>query len=228
MIPLISFVLPTHNRLEFVGECIQSLLEQTEPNIEIIVVNDNSTDGTKEFLDEWAVKDPRVKLFHNEQNMGAGRSRNIGTAMASADIVAVCDDDDVYPEDRAEVTLRWFREHPQSELVNFPYMRIGYFAEHLEPFYGSEFDEKAFKEKGTVSYFCNPSVAFKKSSALEMGGYPSETKQMTDDIQFVKNWIDAGKKIDFDNRAMACLHRVLPTSMMAKQRGFRPEWVGAK
>lgn len=226
--PKISFVLPTHNRLEFVGECIQSLIEQTEKDIEIIVVNDNSQDGTKEFLDEWAATDPRVKVIHNEENLGAGRSRNLGTSVANSPIIAVCDDDDVYPPDRAEVTLRWFKEHPESELVNFPYMRIGYFAEHLEPFYGSEFDEKAFKENGTVNYFCNPTVAFKQSSALEMGGYPAETKNMTDDIQFVKNWIEAGKKIDFDNRAIACLHRVLPNSMMAKMRGFNPAWAGAK
>lgn len=226
--PKISFVLPTHNRLEFVGECIQSLLEQTEPDIELIVVNDNSTDGTKEFLDEWAVQDPRVKVIHNAENLGAGRSRNIGTEQASSEIVAVCDDDDAYPPDRAEVTLRWFQEHPESELVNFPYIRIGYFGEHLETFTGSEFDEKTFKENGSVNYFCNPSVAFKKVSALAMGGYPSETKNMTDDVQFVKNWIDAGKKIDFDNRAYACLHRVLPNSMMAKMRGFNPAWVGAK
>lgn len=225
--PKLSFVLPTHNRLEFVGECIQSLIEQTEPDIEIIVVDDASTDGTKEFLDEWAVKDSRVRVVHNEENRGAGHSRNIGTVFANAEIVAVCDDDDTYPEDRAAKTLEWFKEHPESELVNFPYMRIGYFGEHLEPFYGAAFDEAAFKEKGTISYFSNPTVAFKRKSSIEMGGYPPETKQMTDDIQFVNNWINAGKKIDFDNRMFACLHRCIPGSMMSKHRGWKQEWVGA-
>lgn len=228
MSPKISFVLPTYNRLEFVGECIQSLLEQTEKDIEIIVVDDASTDGTKEFLDDWAIQDPRVKVIHNETNQGGGRSRNIGMEAASSDIIAVCDDDDKYPNDRAEMTLRWFKENKKSELVNFPYIRIGYFSEILETFYGSEFDEEGFKKTGIVNYFCNPSAAYKKKSAQEIGGYPPEKEGMTDDIQFVTNWIAAGKKIDFDNRVFACLHRVLPHSMMQKQRGFKPEWIGAK
>ncbi len=220
----LSFVLPTFNRLEFVGECIQSLLEQTEKDIEIIIVNDASTDGTKEFLDTWAAKDPRVKVIHNESNLGGGRSRNIGSDAATSEIVCVCDDDDRYPKDRAEATLKWFSEHPESELVNYPYMRIDYFGNPMEPFYGSQFDVEAFKKDGTVNYFSNPTVAYKKNSAAEMGGYMPEKEGMTDDIQFLRNWIGAGKKVDFDNRIFACEHRVLPVSMMSKQRGFRADW----
>src|SRR5690606_10713863 len=118
--------------------------------------------------------------------------------LASAPIICVCDDDDVYPVDRAEATLRWFQEHPESELVNFPYVRVGYFDEILETFEGGEFDHEVFKKTGAVSYFCNPTVAYRKDSAIEMGGYPSETSEKTDDYQFVTNWVSAGKKIDFD------------------------------
>jgi glycosyltransferase involved in cell wall biosynthesis len=226
--PKLSFVLPTHNRIAWMPRCLETLQDQTEKDIEIIVINDNSNDGTKEFLDAWAVKDPRVVVVHNEQNLGAGKSRNIGFGLAKSEIVGICDDDDEYPEDHAETVLRWFQENPNSELVNFPYMRIGYFAEHLEPFWGSKFDAEAFKKDGSVNYFCNPSVAVKKEAALNVGGYGSETLGMTDDIQFVKRWIEAGKVIDFDNRAIGVLHRVMPDSMMAKQRGFQPEWAGAK
>ena len=227
--PKISFVLPTHNRLEWVGECIQSLLEQTEQDIEIIVVNDASTDGTKEFLNDWAATHPQIKIIHNETNLGGGKSRNIGAEAARSEIIAVCDDDDVYPNDRAEATLRWFAEHPESELVNFPYVRIDFFGDIMPPpFYGSEFDEEGFKTNGVVNYFCNPTVAYKKKSADEIGGYQPETKEQTDDIQFLTNWIKAGKKVGFDNRAFGVLHRVLPDSMMSKQRGFKPEWAVVK
>ena len=226
MSPKISFVMPTFNRLEWMPECLESLLDQTEKDIEIVVVNDNSDDGTKEYLD--GITDRRVKVIHNDTNQGGGRSRNIGMEAASAPIICVCDDDDTYPEDRAAVTLRWFEEHPESELVNFPYIRIGYFGEHLENFFGGEFNHDAFKKDGTVTFFCNPSAAYKKASAIEMGGYPAETKEATDDIQFITNWVKAGKKIDFDNRAIGCLHRVLPSSMMVKQRGWNPAWVGAR
>ncbi len=226
--PKLSFVLPTRNRLEWVGECVQSILEQTEPDFELIVVNDASDDGTKEFLDEWATQDKRVVIIHNETPMGGGASRNIGAALAESEIIAVCDDDDAYPNDRAEATLRWFAEHPESELINFPYVRIGYNGEILETFYGANFDHEGFKENGTVNYFCNPTVAYKKASAESIGGYKPEKDGMTDDIQFVHAWVKAGKKIDFDNRVFGVMHRVLPNSMMAKQRGFKPEWAVAK
>jgi glycosyltransferase involved in cell wall biosynthesis len=226
--PKLSFVLPTHNRIEWMPECLQSLLEQTEKDIEIVVVNDASTDGTKEFLDAFASHDARIKVIHNETQKGGGMSRNIGADVATSEIIAVCDDDDVYPNDRAEATLRWFTEHPESEMVNFPYVRIGYFREILETFWGAEFDADAFKKDGIVSYFCNPSAAYKKAAANEIGGYCPEKEGMTDDIQFVKNWVAAGKKIDFDKRIFGVMHRVLPESMMAKQRGFRPEWVGSR
>lgn len=224
---MISFVLPTYNRIAWVGECIQSLLDQTEKDIEIVIVDDGSTDGTREFLKDWLGLNPRVKLVFNKVNMGAGNSRNIGAQEASGDIIAICDSDDVYPEDRAQKILQWFKENPESELVNFPYIRIGYFGEHLENFWGTEFDHEAFKKDGSVTYFSNPTVAMKKKSAQEMGGYPKETKEKTDDVQFVENWVKSGKKIDFDNRAFGCLHRVLPGSMMAGQRGWSPKWVGA-
>lgn len=223
--PLISFCLPTFNRNEWVGECLQSLVDQTEKNIEIIVVDDGSNDGSREILDYFANSDDRVRIIYNDKNIGGGLSRNIAAAAASADIVAVCDSDDVYPSDRAEITLRWFAEHPDSELVNFPYVRIDYFGDIMPPpFYGSEFDEAGFKERGVVNYFCNPSVAYKKKSANEIGGYQPENKEQTDDIQFLTNWIKAGKKVGFDNRAFGVMHRVLPDSMMSKQRGFQNEW----
>jgi glycosyltransferase involved in cell wall biosynthesis len=228
MNPKVSFVLPTRNRIEWMPQSLQSLIDQTEKDIEIIVVNDNSDDGTKEFLDDYAKKDPRIVVVHNSENQGGGRSRNIGMKCAKAPIIGVCDDDDFYPPTRAEEILRWFSEHPESELVNFPYMRVGYFDEHLEPFFGSEFDHDAFKKDGTVTYYCNPSAAYKTASGLEVGGYPPETKDKTDDVQFITNWVNCGKKIDFDNRAFGVLHRVLPSSMMVKNRGWNPEWVGAK
>lgn len=232
--PKVSFVCPTQNRIEWLPLAIQSLMTQTEPDIEIVIVNDGSTDGTKEFLDSWATQDKRVKVIHNEEPQGAGPSRNIGAAAATSDVIGVCDDDDVYIDTRAAEIVKWFEKHPESELVTFPYVAINYFEEVLESFPGKPFDLDGYMTDGGVNYYCNPAAAYRRKSAEQMGGYPKETETMTDDYQFLKNWIGAGKKVDFCGNdgggyiPFATMHRILPKSMMAKLRGFDSSWLKKK
>lgn len=228
--PKISYVMPTKNRVEWFPLCLSSLLVQSgvdKNDIEIIAVDDGSTDGTWELLQWFSKRDPRVRIVRNEGSIGGGLSRNKGARLANADIIGICDDDDIYFEDRTRLILQYFTEHPEMSLVNFPYVRVGYNDEVLETFPGEEFNEKAFKESGAVNYFCNPTVAVRKAQFFAMGGYRPENENMTDDVQFLKAWIDAGHKVGFVPREFPCGHRVLPTSMMAKKRGFKPEWVGA-
>jgi Glycosyltransferases involved in cell wall biogenesis len=222
--PLISFVLPTFNRVEWVGEAMQGLLMQTIKDIELIVVDDCSTDGTDELLQWFASKDSRVKVIKNGTNQGAGQSRNIGNNVATADLIGVCDSDDVYPDNRAEDTLEFFKANEGPIMMTAPYVRVNYFGQNTEDFNGLPFDEKLFKETGAINYFCHPAAAYRKSDILEIGGYKRETDTITDDYQLVKDWIAAGKKIGFAGENYLCGHRVLPNSIMAKQRGFRPEW----
>jgi len=226
--PKVSFVLPVFNCNAWIGETLQSLLMQTEKDIEIIVIDDCSTDGTGEFLDEWATQFPNVKIVHNKENLGAGPSRNIGTEMASSPIIAITDGDDLNADQRAELILKHFELNPESELVTFPNMQIGYYNEKLEEFPGEPFNHELFKEKGVANYYSNPATAVKRDSLLAMGGFGKEVMtegvRMTDDAIFLKNWIDSGRKVDFQPGAIVTFHRVLPDSMMSKIRGWRPEW----
>lgn len=223
--PKVSFVVPTHNRIEWVAECVGSLLSQSEPDIEVIVVDDGSKDGTFEMLTEWLEKEPRATIVRNEVSIGAGKSRNRGVELAKSDIIAVCDDDDFYSVDRAKRVLDFFSKNENGVMYNAPYLRVNYVDDPVEKFAGSEFDEEAFKKSGGINYFCHPSAAYKKSDFLEIGGYHAETSKETDDYQFVRDWINAGKKIGFDPEEYICFHRVLSNSIMAKHRGFQPEWV---
>lgn len=218
--PKISFVMPVYNALAWIGEAIQSVLMQTEKEIELIIVDDCSTDGTKEFLDDWASKFPNVKIVHNEKNLGAGVSRNLGTEIASAPIIAITDGDDINADQRAELILKHFELNPESELVTFPYMSVGYYNEKLEEFPGGPFEQ--------TGYYCNPSAAVRKSSFQAMGGFGKEvfdeTDHKTDDILFIEKWLKSGRKIDYQGGAYVVFHRNLPNSMMTKLRGWKPEW----
>lgn len=224
----ISFVLPVYNRVAWIGETLQSLLSQTVEDFEIVIVDDASTDGTREFLQDWTPHYKNVKLILNEKNMGAGKSRNIGIEVACAPIIASCDSDDLYADEHGEIILKHFDKNPTSEMVNFPYQRVGYFNEPLEDFPGAPFDHEQFLKDGSINYFCNPNCAFKKEVALSVGGYEPEIIEgegrKTDDVQFITKWVRNGHKIDFQPGFLTLAHRVLPDSMMAKLRGFRKEW----
>lgn len=227
--PKISYVMPTHNRVEWFPTCLESLFVQegvAPEDIEVIAVDDGSTDGTWELLTWFAKRDPRIKIIRNVMNMGGGLSRNIGARNASADILGICDDDDIYFQDRTRLILKYFDENPGMALVNFPYVRVGFNDEQLEIFHGEAFKEEEFKNTGSVNYFCNPTAAVRKADYFAMGGYALETKGMTDDHQFLTNWVKSGRKVGFVPNEYTCGHRVLPESMMAKMRGFKPEWAG--
>ena len=229
--PKISAVIPTYNCIAWLPMCIGSLLSQTEQDMEVIVINDGSTDGTMEFLDDYYGKNERVKIVHNAKNSGAGYSRNLGAMLASSDIILVADADDCYINTHAEMILKWFKENPESELVNFPYVTIDYFEKIVEAHKGEPFDHELHLKDGGVNYFCNPACAYKKDAMNSIGGYEVEKQGITDDMQMIQKWVKAGKKVDFcgndgnGNVPFGVMHRILPNSMMAKQRGFKPEWL---
>ena len=75
--PKISVIIPAYNIENYIGECLESLINQTYRNLEILVVNDGSTDSTGDILDSYASKDTRVKVFH-KANGGQSSARNIG------------------------------------------------------------------------------------------------------------------------------------------------------
>lgn len=221
--------MPVFNRVAWIGESVQSLLAQTIVHeTEIIIVDDFSTDGTREFLKEWTPQFKEINLILNKKNLGAGQSRNIGMEAAKAPIIGVCDSDDVYCDEHAALILQHFKENPNSEMVNFPYQSVGYYNEVIEKYEGEAFDHDRFLKTGAANYFCNPSAAYRKKSGLEIGGYGSEVFEgdikLTDDVQFITKWVKAGKKIDFQPGFFVLGHRVLPDSMMVKLRGWTPEW----
>lgn len=86
-----SVIIPTYNRLDHLKACLKSVKSLNSSNFEIIIVDDASTDGTKEYLDN--LRDPLIKVIHNAVNSGQAVSRNEGVKMAKHDLLAFTDDD---------------------------------------------------------------------------------------------------------------------------------------
>lgn len=92
--PLISIIVPVYQVKDYVGECVASLLAQTYTNLEILLVDDGSTDGSGEICDRYAERDSRVRVVHQE-NQGLSAARNIGIDLMKGEFVAFVDSDDV-------------------------------------------------------------------------------------------------------------------------------------
>ncbi|MDC0270544.1 glycosyltransferase, partial [bacterium] len=95
---LISVIIPVYNAAPYIERCLRSVVKQTYRNLEIIVVNDGSTDGTDEILDQFAGTDDRIVVIH-KKNTGVSDTRNKGLDFASGDYIGFVDgDDEVYPD----------------------------------------------------------------------------------------------------------------------------------
>lgn len=119
----ISIVLPVFNAKNFVDETIKSVFSQTFSNWELIIVDDCSKDGTYEYLCAKYSDNANVKVFKNDINSGAGKTRNKGLQEASADIIAFLDADDLWLPRKLELQLAHMRLN-NSAIVHTSYAFI--------------------------------------------------------------------------------------------------------
>lgn len=92
--PKVSVIVPVYNSEQELRDCLDSLVEQTEKDIEIIVIDDGSTDNSPEIEAEYQKKYPNVKVYRNERNLGQSETRNRGIELAEGDYIAFLDSDD--------------------------------------------------------------------------------------------------------------------------------------
>ena len=96
--PLISVIVPAYNAEAFLDQCIESIVAQSYPHLEILVVDDGSTDGTGQMADRWADRDPRIRVIH-QPNGGHSAARNAALDTMKGELVIMVDSDDfLHPE----------------------------------------------------------------------------------------------------------------------------------
>ncbi len=112
--PLVSVVIPCFNAAPFLAEAIESALDQTYPNIEVIVVDDASTDDSLVIARRY---EPRIRVIANPVNMERSWSRNKAIEEASGDLIALLDADDRWPTYTVQTQVDYMLRHPEAGLV---------------------------------------------------------------------------------------------------------------
>lgn len=107
---LVSIILPAYNCEKYVSETINSVLEQTYQNFELIIINDGSTDGTVKKVKEFLKKDSRIRFFNNEKNLGVSLTRNKGISLANGEWIAFIDSDDLWEKDKLAKQIAFAKE----------------------------------------------------------------------------------------------------------------------
>ena len=115
--------MPAYNAGRYVGEAIQSILDQTFPDFELIIINDGSTDNTQDIIQSF--RDHRLKILNNSANFGNYPSRNKGLRVAGGKYICVMDADDVALKQRLEKQYLYMEKHPETGLAGSGFRYYG-------------------------------------------------------------------------------------------------------
>jgi len=110
----VSVITPTYNSEAYISETINSILNQSHKNLEIILIDDASTDGTRDILDKYKRSDPRIVTIFLKKNSGSGLARNKGIEKATGRFLAFVDSDDYWHKDKLKNQLEFMRSNSYS------------------------------------------------------------------------------------------------------------------
>ena len=115
MKPLVSVVMPAYNGEKYIGEAIESILNQTYTDFELIIIEDKSTDHTLQAIQKY--KDSRIHLYTNSYNRGISYSTNLGISHSKGKYIALLDDDDLALKRRLEWQVAFMEEHAEIDIL---------------------------------------------------------------------------------------------------------------
>lgn len=165
MIPKITVLMPVYNAEKFLREAIDSILNQTFKDFEFLIINDASTDGTEKII--LSYKDPRIRYFKNQKNLGVARTLNKGLKLAKAELIARMDADDISLPERLETEYRVMLNEQDLVLLASNFERIDKDGKYLSTEHKVILPEEIYYTLQFRNYLGHPTVMYKKKTVLE-------------------------------------------------------------
>ena len=188
----ISIIVPIYNAEKYIKKCVNSLINQTKKELEIILINDGSTDDTLKILKEY--KDKRIKLFSNK-NQGIGKTRNFGISKATSEYIMFCDSDDYYEPNMCELMYDIAKKEDLDIVI------CDFFKEYdsgkVEPFKVASFDYTTLKETPSLLRTTNlaPWNKIYRTELLKNNNILFEENLKYEDTPFVAKALDCANRI---------------------------------
>lgn len=213
--PVASVIVPTYNRVGLLRECMLSVYRQTYRPIELLVVDDGSTDGTekavKEFVEEFREDDFRISYL-KQDNKGPASARNAGFRASSGSFIQFLDSDDILLPQKLEEEVRYLQEN-NCDLV---YSKAQFVNEHLNLIQGKFWGEKLTQTP--LDFFNFPwqtmCALYRRETLLSGGGFV-EDLLVNEDWEFNIRYILLGFKINF-MESVHSLYRVHPSERIGR------------
>ena len=166
----VSVVIPAYNCERYIKETIESALSQTYKDIELIVVDDGSTDGTGEIVKSFSSK---LKYVPQNKNTGPSAARNEGIKMATGEYVAFLDHDDVWMPNKIERQIRLFEDNGETALTYSNYLYVGQSGKEMGTLFDTVRPHRGFIFEHLIldNFVPTSSVVFKKKVLDEIGGF---------------------------------------------------------
>ncbi len=193
--PLVSVQICTYNRADFLPKALDSVLSQNYPNLEIIILDDASTDDTEKIISEYASKNSNIKYYRNEENLGITATRNKILSLTNGRYLAVLDSDDYWIDsNKISAQVNFLEENPEYALVGTFCNLVDKNGRTIKKIERQTDDSKIRQKILCQNQFMHSSVLYKKNSFNEYSNnYP------TGQVEDYATWLELGKKYKFAN-----------------------------
>ncbi len=149
----ITVLIPCYNAGKYIRAAINSIINQSYQNLEILILDDGSVDNSREIIKEYSAIDPRIVAVYNESNMGLIRTLNKGVQLATGTFIARMDADDISDLNRIETLFNGFRQNPDIDVISAGYYYLSVKGHILRRAFPKATMSKALH---FVSFFCTP------------------------------------------------------------------------
>jgi len=216
--PKVSVLLATYNRPQFVGTSIQSALNQTFHNFEVLVICDSNSDNTRQAVEPFVKLDARLKYFEIPRNGRIASVSNYGLAQASGEYIAILDDDDSWSDtEKLAKQVVFLDEHPNYVGCGGGYITVDVEGKETGRFLKPENDEDIRRNILVANPMANATTIFRRAAAAAIGNYDETMKEYADWDFWLKICFQ-GKLYNFPEYFL--YYRMWPQgSSFIKQRG---------